>query len=141
MSEIPSNNFLLKLIEVKEEYMNLIEWDGLYSVAFISFVAICGSICLLSRVLVINYIYRYAPKDRPVNTMTLFEQVLVLDSNFEIIFCYLDVVQCPIILDSVGSFLHILFYSVNGFFGDKRILSGSFWRKSLHAIFHGSNFP
>ena len=86
MSEIPSNNFLLKLIEVKEESMNLIKWDGLYSVAFISFVAICGSICLLSRVLVINYIYRYAPKDRPVNTMTLFEQVLVLDSNFEIFF-------------------------------------------------------
>ena len=93
MSEIPSNNFLLKLIEVKEESMKLIKWDGLYSVAFISFVAICGSICLVSRVLVINYIYRYAPKDRPVNTMTLFEQVLVLDSNFEIIFCYLDVVQ------------------------------------------------
>ena len=75
MSDLLQNNSLFQIVDVEDKSVNLIVWDGFYSITLISFVLICGSVCLTSRILVVNYIYRYAPKDRPINTMTLMEQV------------------------------------------------------------------
>ena len=75
MSDFLSNSSLFQIIQIGDKSVKLIVWDGFYSISLISFVLICGTVCLTSRILVVNYIYRYAPKDRPINTMTLMEQV------------------------------------------------------------------
>ena len=109
MSDIPTNNFFFYFSELVDKSVKLIEWNGIYSVAFISFSAVCVSVCLVSRTLVINYIYRYAPNCRPINKMILVEQVrastyLTFNALFLLNLFYLD---------SFGYFLCLLFYSID----------------------------
>ena len=75
MSETHSNDYLFYLIDIVDKSVKLIELNGVYSIVLIGFSVICGTVCLSSRSFVINYIYRYAPNDRPINKMILIEQV------------------------------------------------------------------
>ena len=75
MSVVPSNNFFFYVIKSFDKSVKLIEWNTFYSVVLISFLAGCVSVCLVSRIFVINYIYKYAPNGRPINKMILIEQV------------------------------------------------------------------
>ena len=62
-------------IHRKDQTITLFEWDGFESVLVIVYALIMGITNIVCKVLIINYILRYAPKDRPINNMMLVEQV------------------------------------------------------------------
>ena len=70
-------------IHRKDQTITLFEWEGLQSVLVIVYTLIMGITNIVCKVLIINYIWRYAPKDRPINNMMLVEQV----KEFPLCFC------------------------------------------------------
>ena len=69
-------------IHRKDQTITLFEWDGLESVLVIIYTLIMGIKNIVCKVLIINYILRYAPKDRPINNMMLVEQVKKFPATF-----------------------------------------------------------
>ena len=62
-------------IDQTDESVSLLKWEGYKSVLLIvvlSLAIIANAIC---RGLTINYLLKFAPPDRPINTLTFFEQV------------------------------------------------------------------
>ena len=71
------NIFKLNWIEFKNEAVKLIKWDGPTSVAIIVITSLIGTIGISCKALIVNYVIKYAPKERPINTFTLIEQVRI----------------------------------------------------------------
>ena len=62
-------------IDQMDESVSLLKWEGYKAVlliAVLSLAIIANAIC---RGLTINYLLKFAPPDRPINTLTFFEQV------------------------------------------------------------------
>ena len=66
------------LLEIKDESVQLIKWDGFWSVMVIGFVIICSIISLLSKSFILIYIKFHAPKARPINKMIFWDTVSYL---------------------------------------------------------------
>ena len=55
--------------------IQIIQWDGIKSILLISSMMICGFIGFVVKGLIIDYVFRYAPKNRPINTLIAIDQV------------------------------------------------------------------
>ena len=55
--------------------VKLIQWEGYKSIALILAMSICAIVGFLGKGLILNYVFRYAPKNRPINTMIAIDQV------------------------------------------------------------------
>ena len=51
------------------------QWQGLKSNSYVILIGICSGLTILGQALIIYYIQRHAPKNRPINQMFLIDQV------------------------------------------------------------------
>ena len=67
--------FVFLWFKITNESIPLIKWDGLKSILIIGILSLIIVLNVWFKGLIINYIVRFAPKDRPINEMMLLEQV------------------------------------------------------------------
>ena len=65
----------LQIIAIEDNSLLIFSWQGWSVGVFKCFLGICGLTCIIGRSLIINFILKYAPKQRPINTMILVDQV------------------------------------------------------------------
>jgi len=70
-----NGSFFIQLVEITDESVQVIKWEGLWSVLVITFVAICCLVTLFSKSLMLIYIKFFAPKARPINKMIFWSTV------------------------------------------------------------------
>ena len=58
--------------------VKLIQWDGIKSVFLIALLSTFGFLGFLAKGLIINYVLRFAPKNRPINTLIAIDQVRII---------------------------------------------------------------
>ena len=73
-----ANTFKVDWVEFKNEAVKLIKWDGSTSIIIIVITAVIGITGVVCKGLIVNYVIKYAPRERPINTFTLLEQVRTL---------------------------------------------------------------
>ena len=78
-SAMENGKFFIQLVEITDESIQVIKWEGLWSVLVITFVAVCCLVGLFSKLLMLIYIKFFAPKARPINNMIFWDTVR--DSN------------------------------------------------------------
>ena len=66
--------FLEKIVD---ESIQILKWEGWKSWCLALFMSASGLCSLGFKALIINFVTRFAPKDRPLNTLILFQQVLL----------------------------------------------------------------
>ena len=69
------NARMLNWTHLVNESIQLVKWTGVNSVILVIFTIFIGLVGMISKGLIINYVLRFAPKNRPINTLMLFEQV------------------------------------------------------------------
>ena len=67
------------------ESIELVKWTGVRSVVLVIFTTFIGLVGMISKGLIIIYVLGFAPKNRPINTLMLFEQVSEFHAIFQII--------------------------------------------------------
>ena len=65
----------LNLTNFENESIQLVKWTGVKSVVLVIFTTFIGLVGMISKGLIIIYVLCFAPKNRPINTLMLFEQV------------------------------------------------------------------
>lgn len=58
--------------------VKIIQWDGIKSVFLIALLSTFGFLGFLAKGLIINYVLRFAPKNRPINTLIAIDQVRII---------------------------------------------------------------
>lgn len=67
--------FAIELLQLSDESVHLIKWEGFVSLIIIAFVIICAAISTLSKGVIVAYIKYKAPKARPINKMIVHDTV------------------------------------------------------------------
>ena len=62
-------------IDQTDESVSLLKWEGYKSVLLIVMLSLAMIANATCKGLTINYLLKFAPPDRPINTLTFFEQV------------------------------------------------------------------
>ena len=75
MVKFVHNARMLNWTHLVNESIQLVKWTGVNSVVLVIFTIFIGLVGMISKGLIINYVLRFAPKNRPINTLMLFEQV------------------------------------------------------------------
>ena len=75
MVKFDHNSRMLNWTNLVNESIQLVKWTGVKSVVLVIFTIFIGLLGMISKGLIINYVLRFAPKNRPINTLMLFEQV------------------------------------------------------------------
>ena len=74
-NDVEANTFQINWVEFKNEAVKLIKWDGPISIVIIVITSVIGTTGVVCKGLIVNYVIKYAPRERPINTFTLLEQV------------------------------------------------------------------
>ena len=69
------DNLHFEMTDLEDQSLSIFSWQGWSLWVFKCFLAFCGLICIIGRFLIIHYIQKYAPKQRPINRMILVDQV------------------------------------------------------------------
>ena len=64
-----------QIIEIHDHSLSLLNWPGWQLSLYLLFLAICSVIAIGGRTMIIYYLLRHAPKERPINKMILVDQV------------------------------------------------------------------
>ena len=79
------NARMLNWTHLVNESIQLVKWTGVNSVVLVIFTIFIGLVGMISKGLIIIYVLGFAPKNRPINTLMLFEQVSEFHAIFQII--------------------------------------------------------
>lgn len=69
------NQSNIQVIDFTDESVSLLKLDWISTSILVFVLIICGLINTGSKSFVINFVIKYAPKGRPINTLTLIDQV------------------------------------------------------------------
>ena len=114
-------NFVFLWFKITNESIPLIKWDGLKSIFIIGILSLIIVLNVWFKGLIINYIVRFAPKDRPINEMMLLEQVSLF--TFKAAVC----LQNNLISGPNSDCLHNIFINVCDFIDVWPTLGYNFW--------------
>ena len=67
----------IEWLEQSDESVSIIKWRGYRSIALIVILSIAIVTNISCKGLTIKYLLKFAPPGRPINTLTLFEQVRI----------------------------------------------------------------
>lgn len=65
----------IEWLEQSDESVSIIKWKGYKSIALIMILLVAIVTNISCKWLTIRYLLKFAPPGRPINTLTLFEQV------------------------------------------------------------------
>ena len=73
----------IEVLKASDESVSLLELDGFEAWILAAALIPCGVVTVGAKSLVINFMIKYAPKGRPINTMTLMAQVRIFKSKLD----------------------------------------------------------
>lgn len=65
----------IKLIELMDESLAVLYWEPVKSITLISIMIVSFVVTLACRYMIANYVIRFAPKERAINSLILIDQV------------------------------------------------------------------
>ena len=71
----------IEWLEQSDESVKIIKWRGYRSISLIVILSIAIVTNISCKGLTIKYLLKFAPPGRPINTLTLFEQVRFFSEN------------------------------------------------------------
>ena len=69
--------YCIQMVGLKDESISLLRLDFIEASTLIVVLIISWLIITGCKSLMINFVMKYAPKDRPINTLMLFDQVTI----------------------------------------------------------------
>ena len=75
MPQLDVGHEIFKIINVEDHSIQNLQWDWWLLFLFITYYIICAAIAIGGQSMIIFYIAKYAPKERPINKMILLDQV------------------------------------------------------------------
>ena len=65
----------IDLQDLEDHKLSYFKWEWWQLYLFIVYYSICSVIAIAGQIMIVFYISKYAPKDRPINKMILVDQV------------------------------------------------------------------
>ena len=75
MIEMEVDHHDYEFTNVEDHTLPYFKWEWWQLYLFIAYYIICAVIAIVGQTMIIFYIARYAPKNRPINKMILVDQV------------------------------------------------------------------
>ena len=79
-----------EIIDITDHSLIIYRLESWQSGLLIISLASCGLVSIGGTLMIINYIKRFAPKDRPINTMVLVDQVSTMEISTSFSFRFLE---------------------------------------------------
>ena len=79
-----------EIIDITDHSLIIFRLESWQSGLLIISLASCGLVSIGGTLMIINYIKRFAPKDRPINTMVLVDQVSTMEISTSFSFNFLE---------------------------------------------------